>query len=322
MYNLARMRILTIFCLTGAFWSSAQLPETVVTDRTLVIMDLPLQKEGRYMVRGDWKSFAQEVQSKLVITGVDAIGYIHAGDWDASTASMETYRLFFATREVKNIMRIEKEGSLYRLIILDYQSLAEKWSAEGGSISQAIFRLGKEIKRLNYQVTNFLTVEQAEIFTDIPFSRWTASTTYPDQIKRLTLGIDQFDDPEQNARLKELLTDYPFQYELFDYTDDEDAFRKGYQYVLLNMTSAGSSVQKLLNYRNEINQTDFISTVKGDSTDTRLKTIPAEAQVTKFYFRQTVNQEIFVGRNWDADVSWDSSLENFLLNLRIAFKKL
>ena len=192
----------------------------------------------------------------------------------------------------------------------------------GGSMSQLLFRLGKEIKKNDLVIENFLSLDDPEIVTDVPFSKWTASTAFPDQIKRLAIGVAQFEDEVKNEKLRSLLESYPFKYELIDYTDDEDAFRKGYQYVLVHMATAGESIKNLLNYRKGNNETDYISTVVADSTATKLKTIPVDAYVYKFYFRQTVRHEVFVGRTWDADVSWENALENFILNLRIAFKKI
>ena len=322
MYNLAPMRKLLISLILMPLGVFAQLSELLVTERSLVIMDLSLEKSGEYLIRGDWEGQAQEVQSQLKLTGVDAVAYLHNDDWEASTSSQDAYRLFFATRGVRNLIVISNEEGLFSISIFDFQTQMENWKANGGSLNQAIFRLGKEIKRMGLTIENFLPIDVAEVFTDIPFSKWSVSQTYPDRIKRMTIGIAQFEDPAKNEDLKRLVELYPFRYELFDYTDDEDAFRKGYQYVLLNMTTAGSSIQSLLNYQGGIAETDFISTIKGDSSSTALKTIPVGANVTKFYFRQTVNHEVFVGRNWDADVSWRSSLENFIHNLRIAFKRI
>ncbi len=304
------------------FIAYAQVPESIVQDRSLVILDFPLQHSSGFEVRGEWKETADEVQSMLKIINVDAVGYLHADDWQASPDVNLSYRLFFAARNIQNLIRLGQEGNLITLSVLDFKSQNELWSTEAGSVRQAVIRLGNEIKKKNFDVENFLPMDRAEVFVDIPFSRWSASSTYPDQIKRLTIGVAKFPDDAENARLKSLMDQYPFKYELFEYKDDEDAFRNGYQYVLLNITTSGSTIRQLLNLDTEIMETDFISTVKGDSSSVKLKTIPADARVTKFFIKQTVNKEIFVGKNWDADVDWEKSLENFIHNLRIAFKKI
>lgn len=330
MYNLAAllrffsMRIL--FLLYAIFWYtivSGQLPETLVTTRSIVVMDLPLAKEGEYMTRGDWQEKAKDVQRYLVLMGVDAIAYLHADDWDASPASRGTFRDFFQQRGVVHLLVFsQNEDNLFEIEIKNFETFSNQWKTTGGSLNQALFRLGTEIKTRNFVVENFLTPEYPNVVTDVPFSKWTASTTFPDRIKRLPIGVAQFESEDENLKLVESLDKYPFEYDLITYTDDEDAFRQGYQYVLVYMGTSGESIKKLLNYRIGTNETDYISTVVADSTATRLKTIPVDAFVYKFYFRQTVNHEAFVGRQWDADVTWEKSLENFILNLRIAFRKI
>lgn len=302
-------------------YGMAQLPRELVSERSLVLYDLPSVKSGDFEVRGDWQTTASDIQSSLRIVGVDAIAYLHFDDWNASPAHRESYRLFFATRGVTNVLKFSKEGNIYTLEVLDLQTVKRVWNTNGGSLNQLVFRLGKEIKRLGHAIENFVVPETAEIFTDIPFSRWNASMSFPGRVRDQKIGVAKFDDPAMNEELLRVMEMYPYRFDLIDYTGDDDAFRDGYQYVLLNMTTAGESIKKLLNYKMETYETAYVSTVKGDSTDTRTRTIPADAIVTKFYFRHTVNKEIYVGGNWDADVTWTRALENYLLLLRKALKK-
>ncbi|MCP4456683.1 MAG: hypothetical protein GY816_01445 [Cytophagales bacterium] len=316
-------KFLLLSMLLIGFWAEAQMPETIVTSRSIVVMDLPLSKVGEYMTRNNWEQKAEEIQKYLSLMGVDAIAYLHSDDWNASPASKTTFQKFFQKRQVTHLLIFsQNEDNLYEVEIKGFDDFSNKWKTTGGSLHQVLFRIGKEIKKRDFVVENFLSPSFPEIVTDVPFSKWTASTTFPDQIKRLTIGVAQFQNEDDNRKLKELMLPYPFKYEFFDYVDDEDAFRKGYQYVLVHMGTAGESIKNLLNYRTGINETDYISTVQSDSTATRLKTIPIDAFVHKFYFRQTVNHEALVGRQWDADVTWEQSLANFILNLRIAFRKI
>ena len=300
-----------------------QLPESIVKDRSLVIMDLPLEKSDEFLLRGDWKEQSDEIQKMLRLVNVDVIGYLHNDDWEASKDVQLSYKLFFATRSVKHLIRIKQANRLYNLSIHDAASQNLLWETEGGSIRQTVIRLGNEIKKRNFEIENFLPVDQAEVFVDIPFARTTAASNFPDRIRRFTVGIAQFDDDRKNQQLRELLINYPFEYEIFEYKDDEDAFRQGYQYIILNLTTAGSTIHQLLNLNKSIiDETAFISTTKGDSSTVNFKTIPAEARVTKFYIKQTVNKEIYVGKNWDADTSWQKALDNFIHNMNIAFRKI
>ena len=301
----------------------AQLPTTLVTSRSIVVMDLPLIKDDEYMTRKGWEEQAASVQRSLSVMGVDAIAYLHSDDWNASPASKSTFQSFFQKRQVVHVVILSKnKNNIYELSIKRLDDFSSQWETTGGSLNQALFRLGKEIKIKKFVIENFLSSSEPEIVTDVPFSKWTASTSFPDQIKRMTIGVARFESEGQNEELKRLLGSYPFKYELFDYIDDEDAYRKGYQFILVHMGTAGKSIKNLLNYRTGLNETDYISTVAADSRTTRLKKIPVDAFVHKFYFRQTVNHEAYVGKKWDVDVTWQKSLANFILNLRIAFRRI
>ena len=301
---------------------SAQITEKLVAERTLVVVKFAPQKSGDYLVRGEWQTKANELQSKLKYTGVDAIAYLHSDDWNASPTNRDAYRLFFTTRGVKNLVEIVEEDRLFKVSVYDFQTLEKVWETEGGSLDQAILRIGREVKRLGFDVKNFVPIENAEIFTDIPMAKWSASQNFPTRVKGIKIGVDSFDSEQENEELNALMSKYPFEYDLIDYTNDEEAFRKGYQYVLLHMTTSGSSIKKLLNYQSGDDETAFISTVKGDSSNTRIITIPADANVTKFYIRHTVREEVFVGKDWDADLSWQSALANFIHNMRIFLGKI
>ena len=276
-----------------------------------------MDRSGEFSVRGNWVAKANQVQSQLKHTGVDAIAYLHIDDWNASSSNRDAYRLFFTTRGVKNLVEITQEGRIYKVRVYDFQTLEKLWESEGGSLSQAILRIGREVKRLGFEITNFVPIENAEIFTDIPMAKWSASQNYPSRVKGMKIGVQGFSDQAKNDQLEMIMSQYPYEFDIIDYKSDDDAFRNGYQYVLLQMTTSGSSIKKLLNYQSDINETAFISTIKGDSTNTRIKTIPADANVTKYYFRHTVREEVFVGKQWDADVSWQSALTNFIHNMKI-----
>ena len=47
---------------------------------------------------------------------------------------------------------------------------------------------------------------------------------------------------------------------------------------------------------------------------TRVKTIPRDAIVSKFYVRQNISKNVHVGE-WDADVTWQEALTNMIGNL-------
>ena len=107
-----RLKLL-ILSLTLGFSSFCQLPETLVTTRSIVVMELPLVEDGDYLIRGNWKEEAKTIQKSLAVMGVDAIAYLHAGDWNASASSKETFQSFFQERAVKHLITFFKTEMAY-----------------------------------------------------------------------------------------------------------------------------------------------------------------------------------------------------------------
>jgi hypothetical protein len=48
----------------------------------------------------------------------------------------------------------------------------------------------------------------------------------------------------------------------------------------------------------------------------QLKTIPAQTEVYKFYFRHIDNGNVFLGNKWDADENWLDALRNHVLGFK------
>jgi len=319
MSNLAMMRTLLLVGIFLSHSATAQLAPTLITERSLVVMDWPLKPSGEFMVRGDWQKAAKDVQKSLGRMGVDAIAYIHAQDWNASAESNRIFREFFEKRQVKHILTVGMKEGLYEVTVQPMDPSAKPWQTNGGSLNQLMYRLAREIQTSGKTAENFLPADAPEIVSDVPFSSWTASMNFPDAIKRLKIGVAKGATEAENSRLAQLMEQYPFQYDLIDYTTDEEAFRKGYQFVLVRMATSGESIRKLLNYKMTGGETHYMSTVSVDER-IKLKAIPIDAFVHKYYFRNTVNHEAYVGVDWDADVTWEQSLTNFVRNLRIAFR--
>lgn len=319
MSNLAKMRTLLLIGILLGHSALGQLPVTLLTDRSIVVMDWPLKPSGDFMVRGDWEKAAKDIQKSLGLIGIDAIAYVHTQDWHASRESNSLFREFFSKRQVKHVLVVGQRDGLFEVAIQPISANNTVWHTNGGSLSQLMYRLGRETQTVGLTRENFLPVDVPEIVTDVPFSNWSASLNFPDAIKRLKIGVAKSTNEADNVRLIQLLAQYPFEYDLIDYTTDEDAFRKGYQFVLVSMTTSGESIKKLLNYKVTAGETHYMSTTSVDER-IRLKAIPIDALVTKYYFRNTVNHEAYVGVDWDADVTWEQSLTNFLRNLRIAFR--
>jgi len=69
-------------------------------------------------------------------------------------------------------------------------------------------------------------------------------------------------------------------------------------------------------------ETDYM-TVKNRGGDISLKKIPINAPVVKYYVKQVLSGDVYLGSEWDADMSWDEALINYIegLKSRVSVRK-
>ncbi len=117
--------------------------------------------------------------------------------------------------------------------------------------------------------------------------------------------------------LAAVMQEYPYEYGWVDYNPaKEDALRTaGYQYVLLRLHSTGEHIRKLLQYDMEADETEYV-TLKKDGSQMKLRTIPRDAPVYKYYIEHIYSGDVYIGTPWDADEEWEQALANYITNMR------
>jgi hypothetical protein len=199
-----------------------------------------------------------------------------------------------------------------------------------------LVKTGKEIKRADLEQENFLIPDHPELLGGLSIVEKTALHNYPGILRRSSLAVERFarldtggiSDPEVKARihrynqqveaaneeLAQIMKTYPYEYKLIDYMSDDDLKRNRYQFVLRSVRASAEIVKKMLDYEVLPSETDFISIIPILPDQTRTKTIPKDALVTKFYIRQNISKNVHVGE-WDADSTWQEALSNMIGNL-------
>jgi hypothetical protein len=75
----------------------------------------------------------------------------------------------------------------------------------------------------------------------------------------------------------------------------------------------------LLNY--EVDEDDeYYITVKITKGKPSMRYIPTQAPVYKYYIKNLKTKNIYLGKNWDADETWQESLKNVLYNITLDLK--
>lgn len=123
--------------------------------------------------------------------------------------------------------------------------------------------------------------------------------------------------PRDNRSLEAVMQEYPYEYGLVDYDPTkEDALRTaGYQYLLLRLHSTGEHIKMMLEYDMQADETEYV-TLKKDGNTIRLRTIPKDAPVYKYYIKHIYTGDIYLGTPWDADETWEYALGNYITNMK------
>lgn len=331
------------------------LPEDLTSQRSLVIISIPVKDESGYKVRGNWQELAVKSHKFLRQIGVDPIGYVYLDDLNAGPEVKNSFLNVMRTRKVSNLVLISKTGQLpneeFSIMVTPF-SEAEKgylasgqnaWYQSHGELERVMIRLGRQVLRQEIERSNFLIPEYPEYLNDFAVVDGTRYENFPSRIQNYKLAVVAFQKlvpsgtmsedakaqveyynnkiDQKNALLVELMKNYPFQYELVNDSDNQQLYKDGFQYVMIPLQSTGKSIKRILNYPNSASETHQISTTYNYNGELEMKKIPADANLTKYYIKQTVVNDIHVGDVWDADTSWDTALNNFILNIRKAFNK-
>ena len=328
------------------------LPEDLTSTRSAVIIKIDnLEKE--YQIRNHWESYAEKVHSSIIKMSIDPICYIYYDDWNSSPMIKDAFTTEMIDRGVENIVLASRTKvgleDFNKLQIFKFNQStsligenATVWTGESPSLEKIMLRLGRQILSQGLERKNFLIPEKPYLLKDLPVFNGIQLSNYPGQLRRATLGVvapskittpvnstEKLESAIENynagieaeiIEMKLILSNYPYKYELIEYGEDEELYKKGYQFVLMNICSTGKSIRNFLNYRT-INETDYISIIPKDSGDVTLKTIPVNANVCKYFIKQTIAHDVHVGKQWDSDISWQSALRNFIIHLKEDLKR-
>ncbi len=324
------------------------IPSDLNSTRTAVFIQVQ-PKNGTYWVEGDWKSFTAEVHSYLYRMGIDVVIYINSNDFLSGNSTTNFYQRILSGRSIKNLIFIDKQNDGIEILcspyngkvsLIDNNQKAYKDSAP--YLNRVMINFGREIKRTENPMQNFLIPDKPTYLDALSIVQNDNLKNYPGQIRRNKMAVEKFSkiplgenaSPElvakinsfnaqidsKNQQLEQLLKDFPYQIEFVDYMSDEDLLRGRYQFVLRNLYASGQSIKSMLKYQSSSSEAGYVSVVPIMPDNTSIKTFPKNALLHKFYIRQNIAKNVYVGE-WDADETWQKALTNFVGNMMQYFNK-
>ncbi len=333
------------------------LPDNMLSTKTVVLVSTP-NKPGE-SIPEDFKPLAEEAHPVLAKAGIDAVGYYFYDDVYSGPEVRAAFARSWQQREIKNLLLIvkselNKKGNMVYLLLATpfngQPSLMTEgqtaWKTTSKSLKKALEKLARAANKQTSN--NLLIAEVPEYFNDVPLIKGQRVESYYTDLKLGKLAVPKFASgqlpgkrpgglvntavsnwrqqaAEQsvrfNAELEQIMDEYPFQYGLVEpESSEEELLKAGYTYVLYNIHTAGISVRRLLNYPVDEEEEYYITpkVVNGKPT---MRYIPIKAPVYKYYIKNLKTGNVYLGKQWDADETWQEALRNTIANIKRELKQ-
>jgi hypothetical protein len=294
--------------------TGAPLPEGLQSTRSAVLMKVSpvvsLDSVG-------WYNMAQVFHQALVDLHIDAVVYYRWRDLNSGFDASKSYIEALADREVNQCIILEVQRGSYQVYITasgtaDQELFAaneQVWHLSGSTLESVIASLTQIVDRAGLEVANFLISETPEFFVDTPIFKKNRFESFQPDLKLDKLAVPMFigrdpkgtEDPADLEIQAICKSQYPFEYEIVSAEMDEELMRKaGFQYVLRYLHAEESTLLTLLDY-------EFESPTPGRFA-------------YKFYCKHLVTGDIYLGDSWDAQPTWQESLNLHLKGMKRSLK--
>lgn len=331
------------------------MPEKLLSSRSVVLVSVPAR--GKNGIRGEWHEFAEKAHKYFVRLGIDAVAYYYLDDIMAGEAVTGAIAENFNKRKIESIVLLDKtrqqSGEMLNSMIITAFNGSETfldhgqkaWFNQNLEFDNVLINLYRALGQHNLKLSNYMVIDQPEYFKDTPVMLGRRFEEYQPDLKLDKLVVPAFEtielpsnieDPvvlqtikntneqitEDNVRLQEIMTQYPFKFGIEDVSKktNQQLIADGYQYILMNIHTSGKAVKQFLNYKTSATETDYVSVRVEPDLKVELVTLPVEQPVYKFYIKHLYTGDIFLGSKWDADITWNQALENYINAMKIDLK--
>ncbi|MEO9965697.1 MAG: hypothetical protein ABJF11_07915 [Reichenbachiella sp.] len=328
------------------------LPKYLLSTKSVVFVSVP-PTIANPSVRKDWRELSRRVHESFRRMKIDAVAYYYLDDLFANPNANASFAKEMERREIKYIIVVEQSPANEQGVesfVISITAFNDKntfisegqkaWQMEGPVLDVLLKEMRKDVFRAEMNLANYLIPDLPEFFTDTKILEAKRIPTYAMDLKVDKLVVPKFrkyqvedssalDDEarrniasfnaeveRKNRRLEEIMLDYPLKYVFSESGKDDEIYNQGYQLALQSITSTGKTIKKMLNYEVDPYETDYV-TIKAGST---LSTQPVDAVVTKYFVKHVYTKDVYLGSRWDADLTWEEALENFIFHMKDILK--
>jgi hypothetical protein len=335
----------------------SSLPEGILSAKSVVLVSSP-NKPGESIAE-DWYPMAEEAHAELANAGLDPVAYYFYDDVYAGTEARRAFAESWQSRGISYIVMLLKsevnnnKGDMrYLLLVTAFNGKEDLmtegqpgWKASAKKLKAVTSRFVRAANKMEKQ--NLMPAPAPEHFTDVRMVNGNRIESYYTDLKLGKLAVPEFGLDETpgsrpgglvnnlvekrkeqasgqmstyNKELTSIMQSYKFDYELVERSQsDKDLMIAGYAYVLRRLHTSGLEIKRLLNYEVDEDEEYYI-TVKTINGKPTMRYIPIKAPVYKYYIKNLKTGNIYLGKNWDADETWQESLKNMIYNIGAELK--
>ncbi|MGL1888431.1 MAG: hypothetical protein OCD76_18080 [Reichenbachiella sp.] len=327
-----------------------KLPKYLLSRKSIVLVKtLPSTTDPN--LRGDWRELSQLAHRYFRKMKIDAMAYYNIEDIFSGVDANLYFSQSLTKREVKYVILLEQNENGYKIVVTPYNNKPSiisqnqnAWKIEGPDLNNMLLEMNKDVIRAEMTLANYLISEKPEFFESSKIIKGRRIPTYAMDLKVEKLIVSRFqklviEDPskadenykkrvaqfnaeidQKNQRLEEIMKTYsPLKYELTDKYLSKDIYNEGHQFAIYSMTSTGKQIKESLGYDLSNNETDYV-TLKATQFGSMAHPLSAHVVVTKFYVKHVYTKDVYTGLKWDADLTWEESLTNFIFHMKDILK--
>lgn len=283
-------------------------PSDLLATRSVVLHDYTFEQHELEAIQ---KSFQQ--------TGVDAVAY-YAHDLMLSGRDITPVLVdYLIGRDIKYLIFLEKGAGFFSFTITPFNNKVDlidvgqsAWRIKHNNLKEMLgFIYGTALN--SQKKKNFLINDFPEIGIIPNIFKGRRSEYFSLDLKVDKLAVPKFGNENMDKELGEFFkTVYPFEYELTDpATEEKDMRKQKLMYVLCYIHTRNGAAKEILGYDMTKSESAPASVTYPNGA-MQLKTIPSETSVYKFYFRHIDSGNVYLGTKWDADVTWQEALQNYV----------
>lgn len=290
-------------------------PDKLLSARSIVLYDKTLTAEE-----------LEETQKMFQQTGIDAVAYFNINRTLAGPDLNNAFTKYLISRAIGYLIFFEKSKN-YSLTFVQFNNTSElvsesspAWRESQTSLTELLRNVYRGTlntqKKQNLLINDFPETDIAlKVFNSRRFE------TFSNDAKSFKVAVPKWGNEKADAELEQILKEhFPAKWELVDPTlEERELSNRGFITVLRFIHTEGEEARNVLGY-DPAQLAKSLTSVVYVNGEADLKTIPANQTVYKFYIKHIEYGNIFLGKGWDADLTWQNALKNHLLGMREALK--